>query len=102
MTDRQRTGREACPTRNQQHHEGQASRLVLAFVRGLLSVVVLMTAGARIGSAYSVLTHEAVIDAAWDVSLKPALLAKYPGLTGEQLREAHAYAYGGAIIQDMG
>jgi Zinc dependent phospholipase C len=52
--------------------------------------------------AYSVLTHEAVIDAAWDASIRPLLLQRFPGATAEQLREAHAYAYGGAIIQDMG
>lgn len=27
---------------------------------------------------------------------------KFPGITEEQLMQAHAYAYGGAIIQDMG
>jgi hypothetical protein len=52
--------------------------------------------------AYSVLTHEAIIDSAWDSDIKPALLKRFPGATHEQLREAHAYAYGGAIIQDMG
>jgi hypothetical protein len=30
------------------------------------------------------------------------ILARYPGLTEDQIREAHAYAYGGAVIQDMG
>ena len=30
------------------------------------------------------------------------LLARYPGLTSGQLREAHAYAYGGCAIQDLG
>jgi len=53
-------------------------------------------------SAYSVLTHEAIIDAAWDRSIKPFLLDRYPKLTEEQLREAHANAYGGAIMQDLG
>lgn len=53
-------------------------------------------------SAYSVLSHEALVDALWDSKLKPALLSKYPGATPEQLREAHGYAYGGAIIQDLG
>src|SRR5881396_1143160 len=51
---------------------------------------------------YSVLTHEAIIDSAWDDSIKPILLKRFPGATAEQLREAHAHAYGGAIIQDMG
>jgi len=53
-------------------------------------------------SAYSVLTHEAIIDAAWKDSIVPALLERFPNATPEQLLEAHAYAYGGAIIQDMG
>lgn len=53
-------------------------------------------------SAYSVLTHEAIIDAVWDGYIRPALLQRFPGTTREQLKEAHAYAYGGAILQDMG
>ena len=53
-------------------------------------------------SAYSVLTHEAIIDSAWPNELRPLLLARFPNATADQLREAHAYAYGGAIIQDMG
>jgi hypothetical protein len=52
--------------------------------------------------AYSVLTHEAIIDAAWDTNIRPLLLARFPGATPDDLRKAHAYAYGGAIIQDMG
>jgi hypothetical protein len=27
---------------------------------------------------------------------------RYPGLSQDQIREAHAYAYGGAVIQDLG
>jgi len=52
--------------------------------------------------AYSVLTHEALIDRDWERSLKPILLRRFPDPTPDQLKEAHAYAYGGAIIQDMG
>jgi len=52
--------------------------------------------------AYAVLAHEAIIDAAWEISLKPALLKKYPQASEEDLSRAQAYAYGGAIIQDMG
>jgi hypothetical protein len=51
---------------------------------------------------YSVLTHEAIIDSAWDAHIRPLLLKRFPDATPEQLKEAHAYAYGGAIIQDMG
>jgi len=68
----------------------------------VLRVAVLLLAGWQAVSGYSVLTHEAIIDTVWDTSLKPVLLKRYPDLTPEQLREAHAYAYGGAIIQDMG
>jgi hypothetical protein len=52
--------------------------------------------------AYSVLTHEAIIDASWDTDIRPLLLKRFPNATKEDLRNAHAYAYGGAIIQDMG
>jgi hypothetical protein len=53
-------------------------------------------------SAYSVLAHEAIIDSAWDTNLRPLLLKRFPNATPEQLKEAYGYAYGGAIIQDMG
>src|ERR1700692_3409080 len=53
-------------------------------------------------AAYAVLAHEAIIDSAWDTSIRPLLLKRFPGATGEELKEAHGYAYGGAIIQDMG
>jgi hypothetical protein len=53
-------------------------------------------------AAYSVLTHEELIDLAWNGSIRPLLLARFPRATEDQLREAHAYAYGGAAIQDMG
>ncbi len=53
-------------------------------------------------SAYSVLSHEALIDALWDLAIVPALKARFPKATADDLKEAHAYAYGGAIIQDMG
>src|ERR1700693_1638007 len=53
-------------------------------------------------AAYAVLAHEAIIDSAWDTNIRPLLLMRFPDATGEQLKEAHGYAYGGAIIQDMG
>jgi hypothetical protein len=56
----------------------------------------------RILAGYSVLTHEAVIDASWQQSIQPVLLARFPGATSDQLREARAYAYAGCILQDMG
>jgi hypothetical protein len=52
--------------------------------------------------AYSVLTHEALIDSAWADSIRPLLIKRFPDSTAEDLRKAQAYAYGGCIIQDMG
>jgi hypothetical protein len=53
-------------------------------------------------AGYAVLAHEAIVDSAWNVSIRPLLLKRFPDATAEQLKEAHGYAYGGAIIQDMG
>jgi hypothetical protein len=53
-------------------------------------------------SAYSVLTHEEIVDLLWTDQIQPLLLKRYPGLSQDQIREAHAYAYGGAVIQDLG
>ena len=53
-------------------------------------------------AAYSVLTHEAIIDSVWKTDIRPLLLKRFPDATHEQLKEAHGYAYGGAIIQDLG
>ena len=53
-------------------------------------------------NAYSVLTHEELVDLVWDDSIRPLLLSRYPQTTPEELREAHAYAYGGSVLQDMG
>jgi hypothetical protein len=56
----------------------------------------------EVSQAYSVLTHQAIIDSVWKNDFKPLLLKRFPGASEEQLREAYAHAYGGAIIQDMG
>jgi len=52
--------------------------------------------------AYSVLTHEELIDLAWNDSIRPLLVSRFPKITEAELEEAHAYAYGGSAIQDMG
>src|SRR5580698_587781 len=52
--------------------------------------------------AYSLLTHEQLVDLAWQDSIVPLLLSRYPGLTPAQLDEARSYAYGGCVIQDIG
>ncbi len=52
--------------------------------------------------AYSVLTHEQLIDLSWNALIRPLLQSRYPHANSEDLEEAHAYAYGGCAIQDMG
>jgi hypothetical protein len=53
-------------------------------------------------AAYSVLSHEAIIDAAWDTNIRPLLLKRFPNATPDELRDAHGYTYGGGIVQDIG
>jgi hypothetical protein len=65
----------------------------------LLMAITLTCANAN---AYSVLTHEELIDLAWNDSIRPLLLARFPGATDHQLVVAHSYAYGGCAVQDMG
>jgi hypothetical protein len=63
-------------------------------------LVTLLSTGASF--AYSVLTHEQVVDLLWTDELRLLLLERFPTLTEDQLKEAHGYAYGGAVIQDLG
>jgi hypothetical protein len=68
-------------------------------VAALLLVTLIFSGG---GSAYSVLTHEEIVDLLWSAQIRPLILKRYPALSDEQIKEAHAYAYGGAVIQDLG
>lgn len=73
---------------------GRAGALVLALLLSL--------GWPAPSAAYSVLAHEAIIDSAWVENIRPLLLKRFPDATREELKEAHGYAYGGAIIQDLG
>ncbi len=66
---------------------------------GTALMVLLLACSTAFG--YSVLTHQAIIDASWDDVL-PLLKRRFPRATSEELRDAHSYAYGGSIIQDSG
>ncbi|MGA2194095.1 MAG: zinc dependent phospholipase C family protein [Bryobacteraceae bacterium] len=68
--------------------------------RAALGLLLLLSAPAAY--SYSVLTHEAIIDSTWDSAIRPLLLKRFPAATPEELTQAHAYAYGGCIIQDLG
>ncbi len=56
----------------------------------------------QICTAYSVLTHEEVVDLLWKDDIQRLLLKRFPGSTPDDLRKAHAFAYGGSLVQDMG
>jgi len=78
-----------------------ASGWRLLCLRGLtLLLVLLMSSGSSF--PYSVLTHEEIVDLLWKDEIRPLLLQRFPGLTEDQITEAHAYAYGGSVIQDLG
>jgi hypothetical protein len=65
-------------------------------------ILILLLGWPNPSEAYAVLTHEAIVDAAWETHLRPLLLERFPNANADDLRKAHAFVYGGAIIQDMG
>ena len=71
-------------------------------VRRLAVVVFGLFITAQPVRAYSVLAHEAIVDTAWESTIRPLLLRRFPGTNAEGLIEAHSYAYGGSVIQDLG
>lgn len=77
------------------------TRLPLALRRPLLGVAVLLALSC-VCAAYSVLTHEEVVDLLWNDTIQPLLLKRFPNTTPDDLKKAHAFAYGGCLVQDMG
>lgn len=67
----------------------------------ILMIALLLSVAAK-SSAYAVLTHEAIIDSAWDGSIRPLLLKRFPNTTPQDLLEARKFAYGGSLFQDIG
>ncbi|MGA8149621.1 MAG: zinc dependent phospholipase C family protein [Terriglobales bacterium] len=70
-------------------------------IQWILILILLVALPTSVG-AYSVLSHEAVIDVVWATNIVPLLKKRFPNATPDEIRQAHGYAYGGAIIQDMG
>jgi len=64
-----------------------------------ICVVLLVAAPAE---SYSVFAHEDAVDALWESDIVPLLRMTYPRLSDAEILEARAYAYGGALIQDLG
>jgi hypothetical protein len=67
-----------------------------------LFAVVFIVGLAQMSGAYSVLTHEEVVDLLWKDDIQPLLRKRFPAATEDDLKRAHAFAYGGSLIQDMG
>jgi hypothetical protein len=76
--------------------------LVKSWLLGAACLLVLLLLSAPYSYGYSVLTHEAIVDSLWDASIQKMLLKRFPMATPEELEQAHAYVYGGCILQDMG
>src|SRR5512133_833203 len=74
----------------------------IRLLRCSTAVGILLLISASAASGYSVLTHEAIIDSTWDSAIRPLLLKQFPLVSDEEITKAHAYAYGGCIIQDLG
>src|ERR1039458_9736520 len=84
-------------------HPGSPSlRLAVTKRAWMLLLACLLIGVARPSAAYSLLTHEELVDILWKDQIEPLLLKRFPASTPAQLRQAHAYAYGGCLIQDLG
>ena len=67
-----------------------------------VSVLALLLVNPEKMEAYSVTSHQAIIDVVWEPNIKPAIRKRFPNATAEEIDRGQAYAYGGAIIQDLG
>lgn len=77
-------------------------KTMMAFIRQLSLVFIIIVSTPFYSYSYGLLAHEALIDASWAHTILPILKEKFPNSTDSQLKEAHAFAYGGAIIPDIG
>ena len=68
----------------------------------ILALILFVSCGSTFTSGYSVLTHEQVVDLMWKDHIQPLLQKRFPDATEQDLQKAHAYAYGGCVLQDMG
>jgi Zinc dependent phospholipase C len=77
---------------------GACSRKTLS----LTAVLLLATGVTQPALGFGLFTHESLIEVSWKAMIEPLLVKRTPNATPEQLQEARKYAYGGAIIQDLG
>jgi len=81
---------------------GQPLRLGFTQHAWMLLLACMLFVVAQPGWAYSLLTHEELVDILWKDQIEPLLLKRFPAATPAQLRQAHAFAYGGCLVQDLG
>ena len=74
---------------------GNSTKFALAMLFALLIFP-------QVSQSYSVLTHEQLVDLLWKDQIQPLLQKRFPQATEDDLRKAHAFAYGGCVMQDMG
>lgn len=79
-------------------------RWILHFGRGAswLGLAIVLLPTVQSCAAYSVLTHEEVVDLLWKDNIVPLLKQRFPEATDDDLKKAHAFAYGGSVMPDMG
>lgn len=73
-----------------------------AFCKSLVLFLVFFNCFFLETKAYSIISHQAVVDAAWKTSILPLLQKRFPAATDSVLKDAHAFAYGGSVAADMG
>src|SRR5216684_7419850 len=83
-------------------HLSEAMRFTGNILKKATALLLFVAFFAGWGRGYSVLTHEEIVDLLWKDQIQPLLLKRFPGATEEDLHKAHAYAYGGCMLQDMG
>ncbi|MGH9510752.1 MAG: zinc dependent phospholipase C family protein [Terriglobales bacterium] len=78
------------------------ARMIPKSLTRIVSILLFICFASSLGFSYSVLTHEEIVDLLWKDQIQPLLLKRFPHSTPDDLTKAHAYAYGGSLIQDMG
>jgi hypothetical protein len=68
----------------------------------VFALALVLFLGSYPAAAYSVLTHEAIVDSAWEKRIQPLLKTRFPRASSDDLAKARAYVYGGSLVQDLG
>ena len=76
--------------------------LTRAVIGRLTAIILIGALQSQPASAYSVLSHEASVDALWKSHLAPLIHRRFPAASPADIERARAFAYGGSVIQDLG